>query len=248
MLFFTSEMMSALAQNDVGARQVVKKRLFNLHEQIYGQMQGNDLELHIITAPDKVVMNSSISDPSAKDVLSLAYLRASRQAVTVERLMGREESANEQNIEIRRHLAIEIRLSQEKLAIEMLMSPDAWWDQQNLVGKFSIARHKQEFYARLGQFPINYCLGFWKGVHLSEMHLKTAHFQHPRIMDEWLGTFQPNADWFRIGIWYDFDDEALSEDNIAAEVMKQIRMLYELYELIRWSNDNNFREFYDNKR
>lgn len=248
MVFFTSEIMSALAQNDMGARQIVTKRLFNLHEQIYGQMQSSDIELHIITVPNKVVKIGSICDATAKDVLSLAYLRSSRQAVTVERLMGREAVANEKNIEERRHLTVEIRLSQEKFVIELLMSPDAWWDQQNLVGKLSIARHKQDFYARLGHFPINYCLGFWKGIHLSEMHLKSAHFQHPRIMDEWMSTFQPNADWFRIGIWYDLDDEALSEDHIAIEVMKQIRLLYELYEYTRWSNDNNFREFYDDTR
>ena len=97
-------------------------------------------------------------------------------------------------------------------------------------------------------FPADYCLGFWKGVHLSEMHLRAAHFQHPRIMDEWMSTFQVNADWFRIGIWYDFADEALYEDQIVSEIMQHIRMLYDLYEHVCWSNNNNFREFYANTR
>ena len=136
----------------------------------------------------------------------------------------------------------------ERSPVELLMAPDAWWDQQNLLGKLSVIRHKQDFYASLKNFGGNYRLGFWKGVHLSEMHLKAAHFQHIRIIDEWMSTFQANADWFRLGIWYDFDSEFLEEDHIVDELMKQIRLLYSLYMDIRWSSDNNFREFYGNTR
>jgi hypothetical protein len=222
--------------------------MFDLHKQIYVRMQINDIELSIITAPEQAVQSVSVSDLEATNVLTVAYLRNRGQALNVERLMGREELANTQNIEARRHVVIEMRLSPAGFAIELLLSPDAWWDQENLVGKLSIARHKQDFYTILRALPFQYCLGFWKGHHLSDMHLKAAHFQHPRIMNEWMSTFQPGADWFRLGIWYGFDDVVLEEEQIIAELIRQIRRLYELYKYIAWSSDNNFREFYGNTR
>lgn len=247
-MFFTNEMIRALGESDAAPLTSTQQRFFELHNELYGQVQFNNLDLHIITASHEAIQRSSVSDLHAENILSVAYLRSKGQAVNVERLMGREEHANTKNIEARRHLVMELRISQENLCLELIMSPDAWWDQQNLVGKLSIMRHKQDFYASLKDFNSEYRLGFWKGVHLSDMHLRAAHFQHIRIIDEWMSTFQANADWFRLGIWYDWDSELLEETRIVAELMKQIRLLYQLYTEIRWTSDNNFREFYSTTR
>jgi hypothetical protein len=174
----------------------------------------------------------------------VAYLRTKGEAVTVERLMGREEVANVNAIDAHRHPVIELRLSQDGLALELLLSPDAWWDQQNLLGKMTVARHRQDFYLMLRNFSSRYCMGFWNGTHLSEMHLTANQFQHPRIMEEWMSTFEPGADWWRLGIWYAYEDAALDESAIVQEMMKQIRLLYSVYDYIRWTSDNNYREFY----
>lgn len=246
-MYFTDDMIQALKEDDESVLPAVKQRFLNLHKALYEQMRLNNIQLHVITT-DAVVQASSVSERHAEQVLSIAYLRSKTQAVNVERLMGREEIANASNIEARRHLVLELRLSPEHFVLELLMSPDAWWDQQNLIGKLSIARHKQDFYSELQNIESEYRLGFWKGVHLSEMHLRTVHFQHFRIIDEWMSTFQANADWFRLGIWYDLDAEELAEDQIVEELMQQLRVLYPLYASICWSSDNNFREFYANSR
>lgn len=247
-MFFSDEMILALKKDNQATLQGLKQRFLDLHQSLVEQMRLNDIQLHNILAIDSVVQTDSVSDRPVENVLSIAYSRSKSQAVNVERLMGREEIANVSNIEARRHPVIELRLSPEQLAVELLMSPDAWWDQQNLIGKLSVTRHKQEFHSNLQNLRAEYRLGFWKGAHLSEMHLRAAHFQHFRIVDEWMSTFQANADWFRLGIWYDLDAEELSEERIVEELMQQIRALYPIYTSICWTSDNNFREFHAKSR
>jgi hypothetical protein len=186
----------------------------------------------------------SVSIGGDGGALCVAYMRQRGQAVTVERLMGREEVASVHTIDTRRHPVIEIRLGSDGLALELIMSPDAWLDQQNLVGKLRVGRHRQEFYTLLKDLSSAYCMGFWHGTHLSDMHLTAYQFQHPRIMDEWMSTFQPGADWWRIGVWFAYEDEMLDEQQIVWTLLKEIKLLYALYENLAWTSDNNFREFF----
>ena len=39
--------------------------------------------------------------------------------------------------------------------------------------------------------------------------------------------------------------EAISQENIVEELIRQILGLYAIYEDIIWSSDNNYRDFYD---
>jgi hypothetical protein len=224
--------------------QSVAKRLQQLHEKIYPQIKLNDMDLHITTSDVAAVMPSSVSTSEAGGALSLAYLRQRGAAATVERLMGREEVASVNKVDIHRHPVIEVRLGSDNLAVELIMSPDAWWDQQNLVGKLSITRHRQEFHSLLKDFNAPYCMGFWRGTHLSDMHLTAHQFQHPRIMEEWMSTFAPGADWWRIGIWFDYDEDALADDTITNTMLEVMHPLYNLYNYLGWTGDNNYREFY----
>jgi hypothetical protein len=219
-----------------------REQLQVLHKSVYEQIRLNNIDLNLIHSESQSVQDDSVSDIKPPSVLSVVYLRTRGQAVQVERLMGREEVANLNTVEARRHPVIELRLSPENFAVELLLSPDAWWDQQNLMGKLTVPRYRQDFYALLQGFDSHYCMGFWRGTRLSEMHLSAKHFRHPRIMDEWLGTFQPSADWLRLGIWYALDDERL-QANAASEIARQIRSLYGIYQHIVWTSDNNFREF-----
>jgi hypothetical protein len=220
-----------------------REQLQALHKAIYDQLRLNNIDLNLIHSESHAVQEDSVSDVKSKQVLSVVYLRTRGQAVQVERLMGREEVANINSVEARRHPVIELRLSPEHFTVELLLSPDAWWDQQNLMGKLTVQRYKQDFYGILQGFDSRYCMGFWRGSHLSEMHLSAKHFRHPRIMDEWISTFQPSADWFRLGTWYGLDEEVM-EATTAAEIAKQIRSLNQLYHHILWTSDNNFREFF----
>jgi hypothetical protein len=224
--------------------QKASKNLQQLHEKIYAQVTSHNMDLHILTSAKSAVVPTSASAVKNGGTLSVAYLRQKATALTVERLMGREEVASINTLESHRHPVIEIRLGSENLALELILSPDAWWDQQNLKGKLSVARHRHEMYELLFKLADNFCMGFWRGAHLSEMHLTANQFQHPRIMDEWMSTFEPGADWWRMGVWYDYNDEALSEEKIVETLVNNMRPLYAIYGWLAWTGDNNFREFY----
>jgi hypothetical protein len=248
--FFTPESVHELSISTMEAitasreLQLVMKRLQQLHEKLYAQIRLQNLDLHIITPEMAAVVPASVSMTGDGCALCVGYMRQRGQAVTVERLMGREEVASVHSIDTRRHPVIELRLGSEGLAIELILSPDAWWDQQNLVGKLRVGRHRQEFYTLLKDLSSAYRMGFWQGTHLSDMHLTAHQFQHPRIMDEWMSTFQPSADWWRLGVWYPYDAEAVDEQHIIATLIKEVKLLYALYGNLVWTSDNNFREFF----
>lgn len=243
MSYFTQDDFHSLVDDDGNHRETVQQRLQDLHKKVYEGIQGNNIDLHITLPPSKAVHNTTLSDFETNDVLTVTYMRKREHAVMVEKLMGRDEVASLNTIERRFHTGIELRLATIGLALELVMSPDAWWDQQNLLGKLRIPRHKQEFYSLLMNFDSDYRMGFWQGAYLSDMHLKAQYFQHPRIMNEWISTFHPNADWFRLGIWYEIEAEELSAENIVKEIMKQIELMYQIYRFSIWTTDNNFRDF-----
>lgn len=220
------------------------EQLLTLHQHISAQLRTQSLDLHLMVPEANAVQFSTVSDRLTEEVATIAYTRARGQAVTVERLMGREEVATVNTVDLRRHPALELRLMPEGFVIELILSPDAWWDQQNLVGKLSVDRHRAEFYDLL-QTCADYTMGFWQGARHSDLSLHARYFKHPRIMDEWLSTFEPAADWFRLGIWYDLDAPELSEERAEDEVLHQLRTLYTLYQHLLWTSDNNFRDFYE---
>lgn len=226
------------------AHETLRQRFHSLHKTVYKTLTDDEINLNLVVPDNRAVDMDSVSDIEVDETLTVGYLRQRGQAVTVERLMGREEVASINNLLPKLHPVVEMRLWQGGFVIELVLSPDAWWDQQNLKGKLTVARHKYELYNLLTELNEKYIMGFWQGTHLSDMHLKAQYFQHPRILDEWLSTFHPNADWFRIGIWYDIDDEDLAEARIVEEVTQQIHLLYEIYLYILWTSENNFRDFY----
>ena len=246
MTFFNQEAVQQIS-SDSSALKTAREQLQTLHKAVYEQIRLNNIDLNLIHSETETVQQDSVSDVKASNVLSVVYLRTRGQAMQVERLMGREEVASVSTVEARRHPVIELRLTPEYFAVELLLSPDAWWDQQNLVGKLTVQRYRQDFYALLQGFDTSYFMGFWRGIHLSELHLSAKHFRHPRIMDEWMSTFQPSADWLRLGTWYKLDEENLQE-NVPQEIAKHIKSLYGLYQHILWTSDNNFREFYTASR
>jgi hypothetical protein len=246
MTFFNQEAVQQIS-SDSSALETAREQLQTLHKAVYEQIRLNNIDLNLIHSETVTVQQDSVSDVKPSNTLSVVYLRTRGQAVQVERLMGREEVASVNSIEARRHPVIELRLTPEHFAVELLLSPDAWWDQQNLVGKLTVQRYRQDFYALLQGFDASYFMGFWRGTHLSELHLSAKHFRHPRIMDEWMSTFQPSADWLRLGTWYKLDEEKLQE-NAPQEIARHIKSLYGLYQHILWTSDNNFREFYNTPR
>jgi len=243
--YFSKTDIQALNGKNASEKEQVQQRFLALHKKVFEQIQVNDIDLNLLVSSANAVSNVTVSQHEPCEVLTVQYTRTKGQAVTVERLMGREEVASVNNLIVGLHPVIELRLSEAGFAVELIVSPDAWWDQGNLKGKLSIQRHKHEFYTLLMRLGDQFCMGFWQGIHLSEMHLVGKYFQHPRILDEWLGTFHPNADWFRIGVWYEPDNETLSDSQIIDELIDGIQALYPVYHYLMWTSENNFRDFLD---
>lgn len=228
-----------------GDVRVAIEKLEALHERIQEEFAATHVELHVAKQHNSPVRDQSATTIKLGQSLVLQYLRSPSQAVMVERLMGREEIASVNNIDPRRHPVIELRISQTHFTIELVLSPNAWWDQQNLVGKLSVPRHRHSLYQLLQTLTPHYRMGFWQGTPLSDMHLTANQFQHPPVMDQWQSTFEANSDWWRVGIWYDLDDEALDEANLTETVLVHLNHLYPIYQHITWASDNNFRNFFE---
>ena len=227
-----------------GAVSELYDRLERLHKKLADQLKGRDYELYPYTDTDGAFIHtSSVSTMKSGGMLTIQYMRSSQQAINVERLMGRDEVLTSGDFVPLHHPVIELRLTPEHFAIELVMSPDAWWDQQNLAGKLSIARHRREFFQIL--HPLEEArLGYWQGTHLDDMHVEGSRFQFTRVLTEWMSTFAPGKDWFRVGMWYSLEHFAFTEETIHEEVSKQISMLNTVYHALLWRSDNNFRDFY----
>lgn len=237
----------ALKQDDAGGKRDnngVRNKLLALHNAIYPQLRTHNLDLHLMFGDQNAITDYSATTLYAGDALAVQYSRSRSQARTVERMMGREEAAAAGDISIRRHPVIEMRLSSDAFAIELVLGPDARWDQTNLAGKLTIDRHNHQLYNMLIAMDKSYAMGFWRGVHCNDMHLTIGQFYHPQIMDEWMSTFEPGQDWFRLGVWYEPEDEDLQSDSFVEDVLEHIRSLYQVYMLASWASDNNFHAFY----
>lgn len=248
MMFFPPEYHTVLAQPDTTQQstyQSARNRFLELHQKIYPslRMQNLDLTVHKM-AGGEIIQEQFTGYGQENIALTIQYLRTYSDAVAVERLMGREIEIAPENVEPRRHPTIELRLLPGHFVVELVVSPEAWWDQQNLMGKLTIDRHRQEFYTHLSKQNAACCLGFWQGVHLSDMHLKAVFFRRTRLLEEWLSTFEPGKDWFRLGRWYTPESQPLTEEHIYTEVIEQVRALYTIYDYLIWTGNNNFRNFY----
>jgi hypothetical protein len=196
---------------------------------------------------DRTELINSRSAALSVDIggLALRYFRSREQAQLVERLMGRE-AGNSFNpkVEVARHPVIELRLTESHFAVELIVSASAWLDQQNLVGKLAVQRHRQTLRSLVATISGDFCIGFWSGIERDDMHLTAAQAARGYILDDWLSTFQDGQDHLRIGVWYDPQDSSLSVPHISSELTRRVGALYNLYNFMLWTSNNDFRTFY----
>ena len=220
----------------------IYRRLLQLHQIIQPKLRKNNIDLHANLNNEGEVCFSSVASPHDNQLMALSYSRSQNQAQIVESVMGREPGA----IEPRCHPTIEVRVTPAGGAIELILTSDARYDQQNFAGKMTIANQRDAFYDLINDLQGNYRLGFWSGTHLDEqMSLSSGHMPPPYILYEWLETFAAGRDFLRIGVWYDAADDALTEDNIIKVIFDHIRELSAIYDFIAWNSNNDFHKFYD---
>lgn len=221
----------------------VQAQLSALHRALYPQMTVQNLALVLHTTPDRIGGTQSVTMRGPHQAYALQYSRNKAEARHIERLMGLAVSPAQHMVDVFRHPVIEMRVTADNCVLELVIPPTAWWDQQNFVGKLSIPRHRDAFYDMLRKLGPQYRQGFWHGLHLSDMHIVATINHNHRILTEWFNTFAPRQDYFRLGVWYDLDDPALTTEAIHEELLKHIKTLYSFYAFILWTSDNNYREF-----
>ncbi len=228
--------------------QAAQGKLVTLHEALLPRVRNHNLDLHPRPQKSALVCTETASTVTAKDAITLTYLRSLEQAAAIERLMGKDRGEVLGNVEMNRHPVIELRWTAEAFAIELIVSPYAWWDQQNLVGKLELEQHRSQFRRILSAFDADYRFGFWSGVNLDEMHLTVRQLLQGRVLDEWINTFADGQDWLRVGKWFDAQDPILETHHFTAAAFEVIKSLNTLYEFILWTSNNNFHSFYEKRQ
>lgn len=227
---------------DSGSIQGIYRRLLALHRATETRLHNHGIDLH--PAYRGVVSGGTVASDHAETGMCITYMRPAASARIVEGIMGRDGLAAPRDIDPRRHPVIEIRLTPHAVTVELLVSPHAWHDQQNFVGKLSVEEHRASLYAMFRAFTADYVLGFWGGLNVDDMHISTGHLPPLRVFSEWMGTLSASRDYFRLGVWYDIEDERLQEDRIHGELYQRMRELNELYDFLAWTSNNDFIQFY----
>jgi hypothetical protein len=234
--------------NSNSGLQHIYNKLYALHETLYSRIRNYDLDLHPHWQKSAIISYRSAASTRENATLVLPYFRSHEQAQLVERLMGRGAEELTGDATPYRHPVIELRLTPEHFAVELILSPYAWWDQQNFIGKLELARHRQTFHALLSQLDGDYRFGFWDGIHLSDMHLTAWELRHNTVFEEWMHTFADGQDWLRIGKWYSPVDSQANSETVFHEIFTQVKNLHSLYTFLLWTSNNNFHSFYEKRQ
>ncbi len=224
--------------------QDVYDKFVELHGALYRRMRNHDWDLHPNWDKNTMIVGRSAASSSNFVGLSMPYLRSREQAQLVERLMGRDSLAIPATADVHRHPVIELRMTPEHLTVELVLSPTAWWDQRNLIGKLSVMRHREAFRHLLQRMDGDYRFGFWDGIHLSDAHLTNRQLLRGSILEEWMSTFSDGQDWLRVGVWYEPDHPALNASTLVGELAQRVGALNDLYQFMLWTSNNNFHSFY----
>ncbi len=242
--YFTSEDHNTLNSPPNQAVQEVADKFHELHRLMYRRMRDRNWDLHPHWDNNAIITSQSAAASSEIKGLALPYLRSKEQRQLVERLMGRDGHGTAMSSDIHRHPVIELRITPTHFAIELILSPFAWWDQRNLLGKLAVDRHRHTLRGLFGEIDGDFRVGFWEGTELSDMHLTARQVLRGNVLDEWMGTFSDGQDWLRVGVWYEPQHPSLNTDAILSEMLKRLSSLHRLYTFMLWTSNNNFQSFY----
>lgn len=219
-------------------------RMEALHRVLHERLQQYNVALYPNPQTGKAVSAQTLTSPLPQDALTIIYTRNHAQAATVENLMGRDSVNVSSTVRLLHHPVVEVRLSPEHLAVELVVAPTAWYDQQNFVGKLSIKQHREDFYNLLEKVPGRCLMGLWGGLRPQDSHIDLSKLPPKVLLYEYLDTFAAGRDWLRFGYWYEPADEDINAARISATLYANIEALYAAFRFIAWTGDNNFRRFY----
>ncbi len=224
--------------------QLTYDKLLELHHSLHRRLRDHNYDLHPHWNRASIVTSGSVTAANEAETLTLSYFRSQEQATLVERLMGRDRLDRPVEVEMYRHPVVELRLTPNHFAVELVLTPDAWWDQQNFIGKLAIPRHRETLRQIMQRMDGDFNFGFWDGADLSDMHLTTKQLARSAYMTEWMNTFCDGQDWLRLGMWYTPEDERLDTTRIVSELARRVGALYSVYTFLLWTSNNDFHNFY----
>jgi len=237
----TGKLGSAHSDHDI---ERTHNRMVKLQRALSARMKIARMALHPNPVVAGGVWRRSAAAPLEKESMTITFMRSQADAETVERSMGHDDFQKQGALDPCRHPVIEVRLTADHFSIELIVAPDAWYDQRNFVGKFSVNEHRTGLCKLVGKFEDPYYIGFWSGIYPNDMHLTTDKLPPHRILCEFFDTFAAGRDYLRVGRWYDVEDPGLSEMTIEETVFRNICELYTVYNYVLWSGNNNYHKFY----
>lgn len=232
-----------------GERERVRDKLAYLHRMIYPEIRKQKWDLHPHWMPQWLISASRISPATAR--IDFMTLRYSKPETTI-KLMKKQLIEDFGHFYANAMLAA--RIDKEGFAVELYVSEKAWVDGQNLKNRLRdgtqqrghfrnlLAELGGEHTFRLSQFvrseerPIGY---------QEIMRAKASRLVNVGMLNAAMEKYKPGGHELRLGINYEPDDERLSADNIAAEILTRLAQLYPVYAFLSWSPKNDYRKTKD---
>ncbi|MGB8643602.1 MAG: hypothetical protein WCF84_00050 [Anaerolineae bacterium] len=242
MSFFTPTDLSVFSESHAAdpaydlERVRLRDRLADLHGQIYPEMRTRRWDLHPHWTPRYLISTARLEPPHTRiDFLLLRYGKAE----TVVRLMKKE--LGEDFAHPYSTILLGVRIQEDGLALEMLLTHRAWADAQNFKNKLAQGapekKHLRQLFAELGA---NFSLSLESATRQELLRARCSRLVHLGTLDATLAKYEPGVHQLRVAIHYNPDDPRLQAEALPAEVLLRFGQLYLLYQFTSWSPRNDF--------
>jgi hypothetical protein len=226
-----------------GERQGIRDKFLALHDVLYPEVKRHGWDLHPHWHPPNIVSTWFIGRIQDIGFMKLRYLRSKDQVRQVEQMMGIPKPLDRSETQYTKHPMIDVRIDRRYLAVELLLTEQAWWDAQNFRRKLlQHAGERVRFVDLLQGLGNDFIFGGWPDSREPELITTAGDLAQEDSLVAWVASFEPGYDWLRLGIWYgNQGDFRLTTKRIADEVMGRFAQLYPVYEFLLWTPDNDFR-------
>ncbi len=214
----------------------LRDRLAELHGQIYPEMRMRRWDLHPHWVPRYLISTARLEPPHTRiDFLLLRYSKAE----TVVRLLKKELGEDFSHPYSTGLLGV--RLQQDGVEIELLVTHRAWADGRNFKNKLAQGapekKHLRQLMAELGS---DFSLSLESATREQLLRARCSRLVNLGTLDATLDKYDPQAHELRIAMHFNPDDPRLEDAVLPTETLVRFGKLYLLYQFISWSPRNDF--------
>jgi hypothetical protein len=227
-----------------GERQGLRDKFLALHDVLYPAIKRRGWDLHPHWHPPNIVSTWYIGRIQNISFMKLRYLRSKGDVRRVEQMMGIPRPLDRSETQYTKHPMIDVRLDRHYLAVELLLTDQAWWDAQNFKRKVERdPAERDRLIGILADLGNDYVFGGWPDSSEPQLITTAADLADEEHLLDWLSRFSPGYDWLRLGIWYDdHADFRLAAKRLAEEVIHRFSQLYPVYQFLLWTPENSYRQ------